>query len=84
MYGGVQHVLTIYSHMAGVLCGVGLSALPQCLCSHRGFGGVRVAHRSGFRCCVFVFFICLRSVSSVPGVAGFFELPILDCPFGFL
>ena len=76
VYGGVQHVLTIYSDMAGVLCRVGLSALPQCLGSHRGFGGVRVAHRFGFRCCVFGFFICLRSVSSVPGVAGF-----LNCQF---
>ena len=27
VYGGVQHVLTIYSDMAGVLCGAGLSAL---------------------------------------------------------
>jgi len=30
------------------------------------------------------FIVCLRSVSSVPGVAGFSELSILDCPFGFL
>ena len=39
------------------------------------FGGIRVAHRFSFLCCVFLF--CLSS-SCVSG------LSILDCPFGFL
>jgi hypothetical protein len=45
------------------------------------FGGVRVAHLFNFLCFCFV---CLRSVSCVPSVAGFSGLYIIDCPFDFL
>ena len=48
-----------------------------------GFGGVRAAHLFNFLCYGFCFDF-LRPVSSVPNVASFSGLPILDYSFGFL
>ena len=47
------------------------------------FGGVRVAHRFSFLCCVFCF-VCLGPVSCVINVASVSGLFILDYSFGFL
>jgi len=43
-----------------------LGSPPDC-------GGVRVAHRFSFLCCVFFSFVWLRPVSFVPNVAIVFE-----------
>jgi hypothetical protein len=44
----------------------------------RSFDGIRVDHRFSFlRCVVFLCFVCIRTVFSVPNVAS-------HCPFGFL
>ena len=45
-------------------------------------GGVHIAHLFRFLCCVFGF-VCLRSVSCVPDVAGLSGLSILDFLCGF-
>ena len=50
-----------------------LLALCGCMGSPTVFGGVRVAHRSSFLCCVFQF-VCLRPVSCVPNVCQFLKV----------
>ena len=50
--------------------------------SPAGFGGVCVAHRFSFLCCVyFCSFVFIRAVSCVPNVASFSGLSTLDCSF---
>ena len=69
-----------------VISGVKLVLTKWVTMRHLGlpkvFGGVCVAHRFNFLCCV-ICFVCLRPVSCMPNVASVSGLSILDCPFSF-
>ena len=59
-----------------------LLALRRRLCSPLVFGGIRVAHRFSFLCCVFCF-VCPRPVSCAPNDDSVSGLSILDAPSVF-
>jgi hypothetical protein len=80
VFGGIR-VVHRFSFLCCVFGGVCVVHRFSFLCCV--FGGVRVVHRFSFLCCGFCF-ACLRTVSSVPNVASFSALSILDWPFGFL